>query len=115
MPIFTTVGIANVLTILFILVYFMYFLCHKKRLSSFTWLSLITMVGIESLSCYNMLSYNHDVLDNCFLVFRICLSVTFLVTKTLGLILAFIYFQTVDQIFKFSLKGVLPNEIAKWR
>ena len=114
-PIFTGLGIANAVTIVFIICYFIYFLCHSKKLSTFTWLSLVMMISIEGLSCYNMLSYNNDVFRNCFLVFKICLSVTFLVTKTIGLILAFSFYQTVDEIFKFSLRGVLPNEKAKER
>ena len=85
-------GIANAITIAFIFAYFLYFICHKKKLSTFTWLSLVMMLGVEALSCYNMLSYDDQVFKSCFLVFKICLSVTFLVTKTMGLILAFSYF-----------------------
>ena len=73
------------------------------------------MVFIEGISSWNLLSYKDDALKTCFLIFRIALSVTFLMTKIMGLILAYRYYQTMNEIYKFSLEGVLPSEISKRR
>ena len=110
-----TVGIVSLILTLLIVIYLMYFACGRRRLSQFTWLTLTTMVIIESVSTFNLMSYHYTALENCFLEFRIMIAATFLMTKIMGLVLAFRYYQTMNEIYKFSLEGILPSEQVKKR
>ena len=75
-----------------IIAYLVYFAFKKRRLAQFTWVSLIMMSMIEVISAGNLLSFKYSALDNCFLRFRTLESSTFLMTKIMGLVLAFRYY-----------------------
>ena len=103
----------SIILCLMIIAYLSYFAYKKRRLAQFTWVSLIMMAVIFAMCASNLLSFSYSALDDCFLRFRILNTSAFLMTKIMGLLLAFRYYQTIIEIYKFSLEGILPSEVQK--